>query len=197
MVSAGFGTILPLTRRDGAKCPLLQALPNCRRDGEATSPAWRLVGTLFPCTDTARNPASPRAHQRFSPARGHRLRCVHRPATRCQALRASRTWTCNAMDGAAAKGRLDILQRLRDTRSEGCTTQALFDAAARGHLDVVKWLFQNYRDVCQLEHVRKTTMLLLAVSAEQLRITEYLRRRCHPRRLKRWTRKQPQQATSK
>ncbi|KAE8976701.1 hypothetical protein PR001_g25345 [Phytophthora rubi] len=52
-------------------------------------------------------------------------------------------WTTRAMDGAAAKGRLAIVQRLVATRSEGCSAQAFIGAAANGHLEVLQWLRQQ------------------------------------------------------
>jgi ankyrin repeat protein len=59
---------------------------------------------------------------------------------------AVRAWTVKAMDGAAAKGRLDIMQWLHDNRAEGCSTEAGMAAATNGHLDVVKWLTEHYPD---------------------------------------------------
>ncbi|KAE8973291.1 hypothetical protein PR003_g27576 [Phytophthora rubi] len=52
-------------------------------------------------------------------------------------------WTTRAMDGAAARGRLAIVQRLVATRSEGCSAQAFIGAAANGHLEVLQWLRQQ------------------------------------------------------
>ncbi|KAL4133930.1 hypothetical protein PRIC2_004245 [Phytophthora ramorum] len=57
-----------------------------------------------------------------------------------------RAWTVKAMDGAAARGRLDIMQWLHDNRTEGCSTEACLAAAMGGHLDVVKWLSEFYPD---------------------------------------------------
>ncbi|GMF40850.1 unnamed protein product [Phytophthora fragariaefolia] len=61
----------------------------------------------------------------------------------------SRAWTAAAMDGAAARGRLDIMQWLHDNRSEGCSTEACMAAAANGSLKVVKWLHELYPEVCR------------------------------------------------
>lgn len=60
----------------------------------------------------------------------------------------SRIWTVKAMDGAAARGRLDILQWLYDNRTEGCSRTALVYAAAEGHSDVVRWLGERYFELC-------------------------------------------------
>ncbi|KAE9350037.1 hypothetical protein PF008_g6645 [Phytophthora fragariae] len=61
----------------------------------------------------------------------------------------SRLWTVAAMDGAAARGRLDIMQWLHDNRPEGCSTEACKAAATNGYLDVVKWLHELYPEVCR------------------------------------------------
>ncbi|GMF35921.1 unnamed protein product [Phytophthora lilii] len=52
--------------------------------------------------------------------------------------------TVGAMDGAAARGRLDILQRLQLTRTEGCSSAAFIAAASRAHLEVLWWLNEFY-----------------------------------------------------
>lgn len=44
------------------------------------------------------------------------------------------------MDGAAARGRLDLLRWLRVDRTEGCSIKAFTGAAADGHLGVLLWL---------------------------------------------------------
>ncbi|EGZ19635.1 hypothetical protein PHYSODRAFT_403017, partial [Phytophthora sojae] len=51
-----------------------------------------------------------------------------------------RPWTVGAMDGAAARGRLDLLRWLRVDRTEGCSIKAFTGAAADGHLGVLLWL---------------------------------------------------------
>ncbi|RLN89584.1 hypothetical protein BBJ28_00008519 [Nothophytophthora sp. Chile5] len=69
---------------------------------------------------------------------------------------ASRRWTVKAMDGAAAKGRLDLVTRLHETRSEGLELlldqredtpldfrSALRGAAANGHVKVVRLLHEH------------------------------------------------------
>ncbi|EGZ18328.1 hypothetical protein PHYSODRAFT_286064 [Phytophthora sojae] len=50
------------------------------------------------------------------------------------------------MDGAAARGRLDIVQTLHNTRDEGCSTDAFVEAAGNNHLHVLQWLHQFYPD---------------------------------------------------
>ncbi|KAG6617205.1 Myosin light chain kinase-related [Phytophthora cinnamomi] len=59
-------------------------------------------------------------------------------------------WTFRAMDGAAARGRLDIVQTLLDTRTEGCSTQAFVGAAANGHVAVLRKLKWNYPELFDL-----------------------------------------------
>ncbi|KAG7383916.1 Ankyrin repeat and SAM domain-containing protein 3 [Phytophthora pseudosyringae] len=57
-----------------------------------------------------------------------------------EAYGAFRPWTVGAMDGAATRGRLDIMQKLHSTRAEGCSSRAFVGAAANGHLEVLWWL---------------------------------------------------------
>ncbi|KAE9310632.1 hypothetical protein PR003_g20219 [Phytophthora rubi] len=45
-----------------------------------------------------------------------------------------RPWTIGAMDGAAVRGRLDILQWLHTNRTEGCSVEAFTD------IDSQMWL---------------------------------------------------------
>ncbi|CAH0513797.1 unnamed protein product [Peronospora belbahrii] len=52
------------------------------------------------------------------------------------------------MDGAAARGRLDLVKWLSVTRSEGCTIAAIDGAARNGHLKMVKWLCKHYVRRC-------------------------------------------------
>ena len=56
---------------------------------------------------------------------------------------ATRYWTAKAMDGAAARGRLDIVKWLSVVRNEGCTIAAIDGATRNGHLKVVKWLCKH------------------------------------------------------
>ncbi|KAG7391429.1 hypothetical protein PHYPSEUDO_004964 [Phytophthora pseudosyringae] len=60
----------------------------------------------------------------------------------------TRKWTTKAMDGAAARGRLDLVKWLSVVRNEGCTIAAIDGAARNGHLKVVKWLGQHYVGRC-------------------------------------------------
>ncbi|EGZ18362.1 hypothetical protein PHYSODRAFT_499760, partial [Phytophthora sojae] len=55
--------------------------------------------------------------------------------------------TSRAMDGAAARGRLDTVKRLFATRSEGCSTEAFVGAAANGHMKVLQWLRKHYPEL--------------------------------------------------
>ncbi|KAL3665495.1 hypothetical protein V7S43_009530 [Phytophthora oleae] len=61
---------------------------------------------------------------------------------------ASSIWTVDAMDGAAARGRLNIVKWLDKTRSEGCSSVAFAEAAAYGHLDVLRWLCKFHSSQC-------------------------------------------------
>jgi hypothetical protein len=54
-----------------------------------------------------------------------------------------RPLTAGAMDGAARRGRLGIMQTLHD-RLEGCSSKAFTGAAANGHMEVVWWLNEFY-----------------------------------------------------
>ncbi|KAE8971342.1 hypothetical protein PR003_g27892 [Phytophthora rubi] len=51
-----------------------------------------------------------------------------------------RLWTVGAMDGAAARGRIDLLRWLYADRTEGCSTEAFTGAAANGHIKTLSWL---------------------------------------------------------
>ncbi|KAL3659000.1 hypothetical protein V7S43_015885 [Phytophthora oleae] len=64
---------------------------------------------------------------------------------------AVRMWTTRAMDGAAERGRLDLVKWLSVVRNEGCTIAALDGAARNGHLKVVKWLYNHYVGRCSSE----------------------------------------------
>jgi hypothetical protein len=48
-----------------------------------------------------------------------------------------------AMDGAAARGHLDVVRWLHANCSEGCTVAAMDLAAKNGHLHVIEWLHEN------------------------------------------------------
>jgi hypothetical protein len=61
---------------------------------------------------------------------------------------ATRKWTKKAMDGAAARGRLDLVKWLSVVRNEGCSIAAMDGAARNGHLKVVKWLSAHYVGRC-------------------------------------------------
>ncbi|EGZ18361.1 hypothetical protein PHYSODRAFT_301057 [Phytophthora sojae] len=68
-----------------------------------------------------------------------------------QAYGCSRPWTVAAMDGAATRGRLDIVHWLYAHRCGGCSTAAFLGAASHGHLDVLKWLHNFYPMLCDSE----------------------------------------------
>ncbi|EGZ18343.1 hypothetical protein PHYSODRAFT_499139, partial [Phytophthora sojae] len=82
----------------------------------------------------------------------------------------SRAWTVAAMDGAAARGRLDIMQWLHDTRSEGCSTEACMAAATNGYLEVVKWLHELYPDFC-----RPVEAMTVAAENDHAPVVRFLR----------------------
>lgn len=51
------------------------------------------------------------------------------------------------MDGAATRGRLDLVQGLAASRSEGCSAEAFVGAAANGHSAVLEWLIGHYPEL--------------------------------------------------
>ena len=53
-----------------------------------------------------------------------------------------------AMNSAAEFGYLDIVQWLHFNRSEGCSTSAMDSASRNGHLDVVQWFHSNRSEGC-------------------------------------------------
>ncbi|KAL3663227.1 hypothetical protein V7S43_011636 [Phytophthora oleae] len=80
-----------------------------------------------------------------------------------------RPLTVGAMDGAAALGRLDILDRLDASRSEGCSAAAFNGAAANNHLKVLKWLLRRHSHHCNF-----TEALASAAGAGHLRVVKVL-----------------------
>ncbi|GMF35917.1 unnamed protein product [Phytophthora lilii] len=84
---------------------------------------------------------------------------------------ASRRVSVGAMDGAAARGRLDVVQRLHATRPEGCSIVALTGAAAGGHLDVLQWLREAYPALHDPEACLKA-----AAEHNRLAVIRYMRR---------------------
>lgn len=48
-----------------------------------------------------------------------------------------------AMDTAAARGYLEMVQWLHENRSEGCTRKAMAVAACEGYLEMIQWLHDN------------------------------------------------------
>ncbi|KAG6617359.1 uncharacterized protein IUM83_02518 [Phytophthora cinnamomi] len=63
------------------------------------------------------------------------------------AYESSRPYSVGAMDGAAAAGRLELVQRLHCSRTEGCSAAAFLGAAAHRHLHVLEWLYDHYPQV--------------------------------------------------
>ncbi|KAG3164100.1 hypothetical protein PC128_g20214 [Phytophthora cactorum] len=78
----------------------------------------------------------------------------------------SNSWTSGAMDGAAANGRLDVVQWLHDHWSEGCSAAAKDKAVANSHLKMAEWLWKNYTTTC-----RPWDALALAVKHGQVEIS--------------------------
>ncbi|KAE9060141.1 hypothetical protein PF010_g30333 [Phytophthora fragariae] len=81
-----------------------------------------------------------------------------------------RLWTVGAMDGAAARGRLDLLRWLRTNRTEGCSTEAFTGAAANDHLNTLMWLCFFYPYLFDLERDLTT-----AARHGQARIVDFLK----------------------
>lgn len=52
------------------------------------------------------------------------------------------------MNNAAAFGHLEVVTFLHESRSEGCTTDAMDLAALNGHFEVVLFLYANRREGC-------------------------------------------------
>ncbi|POM59588.1 hypothetical protein PHPALM_31652 [Phytophthora palmivora] len=68
-----------------------------------------------------------------------------------------RPWTKGAMDGAAARGRLDLLKKLRYGRSVGCSSAAFIGAARNNFVPVLQWLSRYY-----IQHSKPSTELAAA-----------------------------------
>ncbi|KAG1685024.1 hypothetical protein DVH05_009765 [Phytophthora capsici] len=84
-------------------------------------------------------------------------------------------WTVGAMDGAAARGDLNLVKWLDTNRTEGCSTAALNGAVASNHLDVVYWLLERYPGQCNVaEGLRK------AAEAGQMDTVVMLLPKCDP-----------------
>ncbi|KAF4315760.1 hypothetical protein BBO99_00006412 [Phytophthora kernoviae] len=73
------------------------------------------------------------------------------------------------MDGAAARGRLDILEWLYINRTEGCSSAAFTGAVTGGHLEVLKWLYNLYPE---LRHPAKE--IVMAAVSGQMVVVEFL-----------------------
>ncbi|KAF0690287.1 Aste57867_18313 [Aphanomyces stellatus] len=87
-----------------------------------------------------------------------------------QFLHTNRREGCSveAMDLAATYGHLDVVQFLHTHRTEGCTTQAMDNAAWRGHLDVVEYLHTHRTEGCTAQAMQK------AAANGQAHVVEYL-----------------------
>ncbi|TYZ61525.1 hypothetical protein PybrP1_006849, partial [[Pythium] brassicae (nom. inval.)] len=86
------------------------------------------------------------------------LECLHAH------FRESRDDVCTtaAMDAAAGKGFLDVVQFLHEHRTEGCTTAAMDMAARNGHVEVLQFLHENRSEGC--------TVGAMNSAAKQLRL---------------------------
>ncbi|KAE8903573.1 hypothetical protein PF005_g4478 [Phytophthora fragariae] len=80
--------------------------------------------------------------------------------------------TVGAMDGAAARGRLDILQSLQSAHREGCSSAAFVGAAAHAHLDVIWWLNEFYESLA-----RPAEMVNAAARNGHVQVVEFLWRK--------------------
>ncbi|KAG6975449.1 hypothetical protein JG688_00002400 [Phytophthora aleatoria] len=87
---------------------------------------------------------------------------------------ATRKWTAKAMDGAATRGRLDLVKWLSVVRNEGCTVAAIDGAARNGHLKVVKWLCHHYVGRCS------SGALNMAAKNGHFEVVKWLCRRNRP-----------------
>ncbi|EGG16761.1 hypothetical protein DFA_07739 [Cavenderia fasciculata] len=76
--------------------------------------------------------------------------------------------TTRAIDGAAAKGHLNIIKFLQENRTEGCSRGAMNISSANGHLDCVRFLHNHRSEGC-------TTDAMDEASANgHLSVVEYL-----------------------
>ncbi|ETN16690.1 hypothetical protein PPTG_05844 [Phytophthora nicotianae INRA-310] len=88
-----------------------------------------------------------------------------------QVYGASRPLTDAAMDGAATRGRLSIVQWLSSgRRRSGCSEAAFTGAASNGHLRVLKWLIQY-----SPKEYHFTQCLTAAAGAGQLAVVQFQR----------------------
>jgi hypothetical protein len=85
-------------------------------------------------------------------------------------LHETRTEGCssNAMDDACLNGHLDVVKFLHDNRSDGCSTMAMDNAAQKGHLEVVKFLHHNRTEGCT------TSALNYAAQSGHLDMVQFL-----------------------
>ncbi|RHY16336.1 hypothetical protein DYB36_006238 [Aphanomyces astaci] len=76
--------------------------------------------------------------------------------------------TTDAMDGAATNGHLNIVTFLHHHRAEGCTVKAMDMAADYGHLEIVKFLHAERTEGCTVY------ALNAAASSGHLEVVEFL-----------------------
>ncbi|KAL3667647.1 hypothetical protein V7S43_007201 [Phytophthora oleae] len=81
-------------------------------------------------------------------------------------------WTVGAMDGAAAKGCLNICRTLQTTRTEGCSTAAFTGASLNGDVEILQWLIDHYPDLYDPDQC-----LTVAVDAGQADVVGFLNQR--------------------
>ncbi|OWY97767.1 hypothetical protein PHMEG_00031622, partial [Phytophthora megakarya] len=84
--------------------------------------------------------------------------------------KSSRLWTVGAMDGAAARGRLDLLKKLRIGRSVGCSRAAFIGAARNNYVPVLDWLHRYYPT-----HAKPSRELAAAAENGHLETVLYLK----------------------
>ena len=79
--------------------------------------------------------------------------------------------TANAMNRAAANGRVDVLEWLKENTNDGCTVEAMNSAIRYGNLVIVRWLNENRPPGYSFCSPR---MLEVAVKDKYLDIIRYL-----------------------
>ncbi|KAJ8528593.1 hypothetical protein ON010_g14737 [Phytophthora cinnamomi] len=81
-----------------------------------------------------------------------------------------RPWSKGAMDGAATRGRLDLLKKLRCGRSAECSSAAFTDAAGNNKLKVLRWLHRYYG-----QQSRPSDELKAAAERSHMQVIQFMR----------------------
>jgi hypothetical protein len=91
----------------------------------------------------------------------------------------SNVCTCHAMNFAAKRGDVRMLEWFHRNRTEGCSNLALYWAAQEGHVNAAKWLLANYKTSCSIDEA-----ILCASKFSQFEIARWLTRwRCEQRKI--------------